>query len=162
MNAPGQPNPPRHPSRNDIKWTPALTRAGWTAIPNIIFERQQALGLDPLDINILLHIVSYWWEPENKPHPSMARIADAIGVDRRTVQRHIARLEKGRLIRREQRRTSPTGSKTNVYHLDGLIVAATPYAHEKLADIKIQQAAKAARARRKGPAKLFVVTGGQT
>ena len=26
--------------------------------PNVLFERQQALGLDPLDINILLHIAS--------------------------------------------------------------------------------------------------------
>src|SRR4029434_2163636 len=153
----GQINPPRHPSRNDAKWTPALMRAGWTVIPNIIFERQQALGLDPLDINIVLHIASYWWDAANKPHPSKTTIANAIGVDPRTVQRHIAALERGNLIRREQRRTSPTGSKTNVYHLDGLIAAATPYAYEKLADIAIARAARAARARKKGPAKLVVV-----
>src|SRR5262245_14645826 len=128
MAATGQPNPPRHPSRNEAKWTAALMRAGWTVIPNIIFERQQALGLGPIDINILLHIVSYWWEPHNKPHPSKTAIASAIGVDPRTVQRHIAALERGGLIRREQRRTSRTGSKTNIYHLDGLIAAATPYA----------------------------------
>ncbi len=153
----GQPNSTRHPNRNELKWTPALMRAGWTVIPNIIFERQQALGLDALDINILLHIASYWWEPDSKPHPSKTTIANAIGVDPRTVQRHIAALERGGLIRREQRRISRTGSKTNIYHLDGLIAAATPYAHEKLQDIAIQRAARASRAKRKGPAKLIVV-----
>jgi hypothetical protein len=157
MDPTGQANPPHHPSRNEVKWTPALMRAGWTVIPNIIFERQQALGLDALDINILLHIASYWWDANNKPHPSKVTIAEAIGVDPRTVQRRIAALEAGKLIRREERRTSPAGSKTNVYHLDGLIAAATPYAHEKLQDIAIAKAARAARARKKGPAKLIVV-----
>lgn len=157
MSPTGQPDPPRKPNPNDAKWTPALMRAGWTVIPNIIFERQQALGLDALDINILLHIASHWWDANNKPHPSKTTIANAIGVDARTVQRHIAALERGNLIRREQRRTSPTGSKTNIYHLDGLIAAATPYAHEKLQDIEITRAARSARARKKGPAKLLVV-----
>jgi hypothetical protein len=34
---------------------------------------QQALGLDPLDINIILHIASYWWSESGKPHPSKLR-----------------------------------------------------------------------------------------
>jgi len=156
MSTAGQASPPKQ-SRNDLKWTHALMRAGFTCIPNIIFERQQALGLDALDINILLHIISFWWEVNNKPHPSKTTIANAIGVDPRTVQRRIAALESGGLIRREQRRESPTGSKTNIYHLDGLIAAATPYAHEKMQDIQVERAAKAARAKRKGPAKLIVV-----
>jgi len=158
MSTPGQANPPRQPNRNEAKWTKPLCDAGWTAIPNIIFERQQALGLDALDINIILHIASYWWEPHNKPYPSKVTIANAMGVWPRTVQRHIARLEKGGLIRRIERRTSRAGSKTNIYDLDGLIRAATPYAYEKMQDQAIQRAARAQRARRKGPAKLHVVT----
>lgn len=35
-------------------------KAGWTALPNVIFERQRALGLDAIDVNIILHIASYW------------------------------------------------------------------------------------------------------
>ena len=76
-------------------------KAGWTLLPNVIFERQQALGLDPMDVNILLHLASYWWTEESKPFPSKTTIAKAIGVDPRSVQRRIARLEKGYLIRRE-------------------------------------------------------------
>jgi predicted transcriptional regulator len=135
---------------NEKKWTRPLMRAGWTVLPNVIFERQQALGLDPLDINIILHIASYWWNQGSKPHPSKVTIAKAIGVDPRTIQRRIADLEKGKLIRREQRRVAGTGSKTNIYHLDGLIEAATPYAHEKIQESELKATVRAERAKRKG------------
>ena len=35
-------------------------------------------------------------------------------------------------MRREERRIPGKGSKTNLYHLDGLIAAALPYAKEKV------------------------------
>lgn len=139
---------------NEKKWTPALMAAGWTVLPNVIFERQQALGLDALDINIILHIASYWWNEGGKPHPSKVTIAKAIGVDPRSVQRRIADLEAAKLIRREERRISGTGSKTNIYHLDGLIEAATPYAKEKLEERDAKAAERTARAARKGKPKL--------
>lgn len=145
---------------NERKWTPSLMKAGWTVLPNVIFERQKALGLDPLDINILLHIASYWWSEGSKPHPSKVTIAKAIDVEPRTVQRRIARLEAAKLIRREQRRISRTGSKTNIYHLDGLIEAAKPYALEKIEEQKAKAAERAARAARKGKPKLKLVKNG--
>ncbi len=143
---------------NEKKWTPTLMKAGWTAIPNVIFERQQALGLDPLDINILLHIASYWWSKDSKPYPSKVTIAKAIGVDPRTIQRRIAALEAAKLIRRQERRISKLGSKTNIYHLDGLIEAAKPYALEKIEARAAEATARAARVARKGKPKLRLVT----
>jgi DNA-binding transcriptional regulator YhcF (GntR family) len=142
---------------NEKKWTATLMKAGWTVFPNVIFERQQALGLDAIDINILLHIASYWWTKEGKPHPSKKTIATAIGIEPRTVQRHIARLEAAKLIRREQRRNSANSSQTNIYHLDGLIEAAKPFALEKIAEREAKAAEKAARAARKGKPKLALV-----
>jgi predicted transcriptional regulator len=139
---------------NEKKWSRELMSVGWTVIPNVIFERQQALGLDPLDVNILLHLASYWWTPEGKPHPSKRTIATAIGVDPRTVQRRIAQLEAGGLIRREQRREVGKGSKSNIYHFDGLIDAAKPYALEKAEELEQRDAVRKARAGRKGKAKL--------
>ena len=121
---------------NEQKWSKPLMDAGWTAIPTVIFERQRALGLDALDVNILLHLAAYWWTPDNKPHPAKGTIAAAINVAPRTVQRHIAAMEKANFIRRQQRRLPGKGSKTNVYHFDGLIAAALPFAKEKLAEKK--------------------------
>lgn len=121
---------------NEQKWTKPLMDAGWTAMPTVIFERQQSLGLEPLDVNILLHLSSFWWTVDNKPHPSKVTIAKAIGVDPRTVQRRIAAMERDGLIKREERRIPGKGSRTNIYHLDGLIKEALPFAEEKIAEKK--------------------------
>ncbi len=42
---------------NEKKWTKPLMDSGWSVLPNIIIEKQAALGLDPLDMNIILHLV---------------------------------------------------------------------------------------------------------
>ena len=136
---------------NEQKWSKPLMDAGWTAIPLVIFERQRALELDPLDVNIVLHLAGYWWTADNKPHPSKTRIADAIGVTARTVQRRIAMLEKAGYIRREERRIPGGASKTNLYHFDGLIKAALPLAQEKLTVRKKREEEEKARTKRKRP-----------
>ena len=133
------------------KWTKPLIAAGWLAFPSVILERQHALGLTPLDVNIILYLVTYWWTPDNRPHPSKRTIATAIGVSARTVQRRIAALEKVRFIWREERRIPKKGSKTNGYHLDGLIEAATPFALEKIDLIKKRKKENEERQRRKRP-----------
>ncbi|MGE0652526.1 MAG: helix-turn-helix domain-containing protein [Alphaproteobacteria bacterium] len=144
---------------NEQKWTATLMDAGWTVVPDVIIERQQALGLDAIDVNIIMHLAIRWWQPENKPHPSKGTIAAAMGVDARTVQRRIAALEAHGLIRRVERRVSPTGSKSNIYELDGLIKHATPFAKEKIEERKAKEAAAKAKAKKRGPAKLRVVGG---
>jgi hypothetical protein len=48
-------------------------------------------------------------------------------------------------------------SQTNVYHLDGLIAAATPYALEKIQQREAKASENADRAGRKGKPKLTVV-----
>lgn len=116
---------------NEKKWTKPLMDAGWTAFPSIILEKQQALGLQPLDINIILHLAKYWWEADNKPHPSKSTIAAALGIHPRTVQKRIAALEAAGFIKREYRSDPVKGNKTNIYDLDGLIKEVTPWAVEK-------------------------------
>ena len=112
--------------QNEKKWSPTLMKAGWSAFPNIIIEKQRALGLDAMDMNILLHLVQYWWLEENVPHPSVATIADAIGVTPRAIQKRITALQAAGLITREERRHSKFGSQTNLYRFDGLIAACLP------------------------------------
>ncbi len=106
--------------------------AGWTVLPSIILEKQDALGLDPIDVNILMQLARHWWYSDNPPHPSKAAMAKCMGIDPSTVRRHIARMEAGGFIRREKRFTKKKfgGQDTNIYHFDGLIKEATPYAEE--------------------------------
>jgi predicted transcriptional regulator len=144
---------------NEKKWSKPLMDAGWTAIPAVIIERQAALGLDALDVNILLHLANHWWTVDNKPHPAKGTIADAVGMHPRTVQRRIAKMEAASFIRREQRRIPGKGSRTNLYHFDGLIAEALPYAQEKIAERQRREKEDKARPGRKGRPHLKVVSG---
>jgi DNA-binding transcriptional regulator YhcF (GntR family) len=133
------------------KWGKPLIAAGWVALPQIILEKQRALDLSSLDINIILHIAKYWWDADKLPHPSKNTIAEAIGVEPRTVQRRIAALEAANFIKRIQR---PGGagkaSQTALYDLRGLIEAATPFAVEKkeARDAKLKEDVERVRRRR--------------
>ena len=150
---------------NEEKWSKPLWRAGWIGFPSVFVERQQALGLDPLDLNIILHLADYWWTKDRKPFPSKKTIADAMGVTPRTVQRRIASMEKEGLIRRQQRRTKGQGSRgseTNIYHLDGLIKEATPYAEEKLDQREQRRQEDEATRRRKGKSPALKLVGGKS
>lgn len=42
----------------EAKWGKTLIAAGFTALPDVIFQYQKALKLKPLDILILLHLAS--------------------------------------------------------------------------------------------------------
>ena len=142
---------------NEEKWSKQLMDAGWTVFPNVFLARQKAIGLDAIDINILMHLASYWWKPGDKPFPSKKTIADAMQIDPRTVQRRIARLEKDNFVRREERRISKVGSKPNIYHLDGLIEAAKPYAQEMIEKKEENIARTEAIRAKKGKPKLALI-----
>lgn len=133
------------------KWSKPLTDAGWTALPTVIFQRQKALGLDSMDINIILHLASYWWKAENEPYPAKATIAAAMGVHPRTVQKHIARLQGAGFVKRTTRFSASNGQLTNEYSFAGLIKAATPFALERIEEKKKRMGEATARAKRKKP-----------
>ena len=116
------------------------------------------LGLDTVDVNILLHLALHWWEKENAPHPSKKSLAAAIGVHPRTVQRRIAIMEGAGFITREQRRTDSNTNRTNRYHFDGLVEAATPYAEEALQERSRRRKEDSERLTRRGKPRLEVVS----
>ncbi|MGB3721582.1 MAG: helix-turn-helix domain-containing protein [Pacificimonas sp.] len=134
---------------NEQKWSKPLMEAGWTALPSVIIENQKQLGLDAIDMNIIMYLASKWWTAEGKPYPSKGTMAKAMQLHPRTVQKHIAALEGVGFIKREERRTK-LGSKTNIYHLDGLIEAAMPFAEEKLDEIAERRAIAKIKANRRG------------
>lgn len=95
---------------------------GWTGIPTLLLERQQMLKLDPVDMNILLVLLSHWWNKEKMPFPSRKKIAETIDRDVGTVRRHIKKLEDSGLVCREKRfLAGGNGQTSNIYHLDGLV-----------------------------------------
>lgn len=142
--------------KNEEKWSQPLMAAGWNALPSIIIEKQQALGLDALDLNIIVHLSNYWWTADNLPYPSVGTIAQAIGVKPRTVQKRISALQTAGLLTRTERRKTRFGSDTNLYGFEGLIKASLPFAAEKVAAREQRAEAEKDRLARKKP-KLTVV-----
>jgi DNA-binding MarR family transcriptional regulator len=139
------------------KWGDDAIAAGYTVLPSIILRKQYKLGLDAIDVNILLHIISYWWSGGELPFPSKALIATAMQIDPSTVRRRIKQMEAGGYVRRIERRGENGRNKSNRYDLSGLIKAIAPYAAEELAEINQRQAARAARVSSKATVRLRVV-----
>ncbi len=149
---------------NEEKWSKPLMDAGWTVIPSIILEKQATLNLDPIDLNIIMHLAKHWWYKNNEPFPSKGTIAKCMGIDPSTVRRHIADLEADGLITRIKRfDTSGSGrQETNRYKLDGLIKSVTPFAKEVIEARKNQiNEARVRRNRNKPSSGLTVVKGGR-
>lgn len=137
--------------RLDQKWGKEVIAAGYLVWPSVLLQRQQAFGLDPLDMNILMQIADHWWQPENHPFPSKKTLADRINVKARTIQRRITRLVHDGLLERIERRDSHGGNKTNLYRLTPLVEKAKPFAIELLEASQARKREKAERQKRKRP-----------
>ena len=148
---PGSESDPKAAVReNEKKWGKPLMDAGWTCIPSTIILRQRALGLDPVDMNIVLVIAAHWWKASQLAFPSKKLIADTIGKDPTTVRRRLAKLEKDGMIERILRPQPGGRHNSNEYRLTGLITGAESYAKEEIAKRAEGKAYRRARASRKG------------
>ena len=143
----------------EAKWGKTLIAAGFTALPDVIFQYQKALKLKPLDVLVLLHLASYWWKPNENPWPAKGTIADAIDVDPRTVQRSIAKMEALGYVKRIERKAKAGDNLTNQYDLRGLVKAAATFADLKIA-IREKRAAED-KSRRATPTAFALIEGGK-
>lgn len=126
-----KPAPPPPPPKSESpakekefvkKWGADAHSLGWTAIPNILLERQQALGLESVDLNLILILLKHWWKAsDDAPFPTKKTLADIIGRTEKTVQARIAAMEKKGLITRNERYSPVYGRMANGYDLSGLI-----------------------------------------
>lgn len=79
-----------------------MLEAGHTAIPNLALNHYSQLGLSPSDMLFVIHVWQYWWTERN-PYPSLAGIAERMGVSRRQLRTYVSRLRAaGYLIVRER------------------------------------------------------------
>lgn len=134
---------------------------GWTALPSIILDKQHALGIDALDLNILLQLAKYWWKKDDLPYPSKETLATSIGVKPSTIRKRIKRMEAEGLIQRIERHDAKGGQQSNWYSFDGLIEKMRPYAQEALELRKRQKEESTALKSKKKP-NLKLVKGGKT
>jgi predicted transcriptional regulator len=117
------------------KWGKKVIEAGYTSVPDVLIRYQQRLKLKPLDVNVVLHLLSYWWKAPDLPRPSKNTLAAAIKVTPSTIRRCLQRLEKAGYVTRIEHRKK-YGSRPNEYDPAGLVKALQPLALEELEEIK--------------------------
>ena len=97
------------------KWGEAA-RAGFQAVPDLLLKNQKTLGINAVELVVLLNVLMHWWYRDQKPFPRPTTIAKRMGANVRTVQRAISALEAAGLIERTE---GPNGE--NVLDPDPLV-----------------------------------------
>jgi predicted transcriptional regulator len=102
------------------KWGDALA-AGFQVVPNVLVRAQSRLGLDAVDVVVLLNLTAHWWAKGERPFISPARIAKRMSVTTRTVERHLRKLEQRGFIRRYAPHRGRDGVYIRHYDLQPLV-----------------------------------------
>ena len=100
------------------KWGDAA-QVGFSQIPDTLLKAQYVLGISPLELNILLNLISYWWKAKDQPFPSSSSIARRIGIQPRTVQKAIKGMSDRGIIGRAP--ISGKGAGRSKYDLSPLV-----------------------------------------
>lgn len=124
--------PTRAPSTAEAKWGPALS-AGFQSVPNVLVHSHRKLGLDPLDVLIVLNLNMHWWTAEDLPYPRASLLAERIGITKRTIERRLVKLQKAKLIERLPPEYRGNGTIRR-FRLTGLVNELTRLAQESVAE----------------------------
>lgn len=94
---------------------------GFSIVPSLLMQAQERIGINPVQFNIIMHLLDFWWDADRKPWPTKKKIADRMKMGERQVQRHIAELEERGLVVRIYRTRPGRGKTSNEYDLSGLV-----------------------------------------
>jgi hypothetical protein len=115
------------------KWGDRCIDSGYQIFPDVLLKCQRYMGLEAIDVVILLNITMQWWKHQDLPYPRPSFIAKRMEVSTRTVERRIARMQKqGLLIRKPSEEVR--GKTVRKFDLSGLITELTKYAEGSLAE----------------------------
>ncbi|MBJ3362652.1 helix-turn-helix domain-containing protein, partial [Salmonella enterica subsp. enterica serovar Agona] len=95
------------------------------------------LSITPLGFNILISLVSHWWETKEHPSPSQQSFAKRMGVSKRSIQREVTNLVELGLITKQANKASSAKYKgRNTYDLTGLVERLNEMAPEKITSMQ--------------------------
>jgi predicted transcriptional regulator len=106
---------------SEKKFGKPVMDVGYCITPSLLMKAQARLGLNPVQFNIVMHLLDQWWTAERRPWPTKALIAERMNMSPRQVQRQIAELEGVGLITRIGRTRPGKGKTSNEYDLTGLV-----------------------------------------
>lgn len=97
-----------------LRGADAATSQGYTQVPNFLLRMKEITSGDKMTFAMIL---SYKWQNDSC-FPGQAKLAEDMGVDERTVRRHIQSLQAAGLLVIQQRGQG----KTNIYELNLAVV----------------------------------------
>lgn len=103
-------------NRLEQKWSEQIIGHGFTAVPNLLIEYRQYLGLTTTDFYVLMAIEKYRWDNIQKPWPSLSALAELTNLSTKTIGRSTKRLEDRGLIKKIHR-----AGTSNLYDLEPLV-----------------------------------------
>ncbi|HQT53381.1 MAG TPA: helix-turn-helix domain-containing protein [Phenylobacterium sp.] len=133
--------------QSEEKWGVEVMGLGFCMLPSLLFRAQARLGLNPTQLAVLLQLADFWWDPNRKPFPKKADLAERLSLSERQVQRHIADLEAAGFVLRIERTYGRRGKISNEYDLSGLVQKL------KALEPQFREVAEEAKARKKAVAK---------
>ncbi|MEO1660096.1 MAG: helix-turn-helix domain-containing protein [Pseudomonadota bacterium] len=102
-------------------WGKPVTGHGYAAVPSILLKSQRRLGINATQMNIIIQLLEYWYDPTRPPFPTKKQLAERMGVHPKTIQLNIRELEQAGYIKREKQKTASGDWGSNIYHLGGLV-----------------------------------------
>jgi predicted transcriptional regulator len=119
------------------KWGERSMLMGWTAIPTSLLFLQAELSISPLGFNLLMNLVSHWWETTEHPYPSQESMAKRMGVSKRSIQREITTLvELGLLDKQPNKAGNKKFKGRNTYDLSKLVQVLNEKTPDKISSFK--------------------------
>lgn len=119
------------------RWTPLIAKTNHTVLVNGFLDyystirftpegEEEALRLRAPDAMLIIHLMRYKWD-QKAPHPSYAWLADNMGVTIPAIRKILRKLEKMKLVIRDERREATekgNGALLGQYFkMDGLFQA---------------------------------------
>lgn len=124
------------------KWGKATMDANYTVIPSALIKGQARLGIDAMELAVLVHLLDHWWQADKMPWPSKKTLGERLRVSDKTIQRAMVRLEQGKLIKRNPRFHKTGGRTSNEYDLTPLVERLKPIAADLVQAAKDAQKIK--------------------
>ncbi len=104
------------------KWGEKSCSLGWVSIPTLLLFSQKELNINASEFNVIINLISHWWDKDQAPFPSQKAIAYRTGLSLKTVQRSLATLEDKELIKKTYTLRSDKKTKGRIlYDLTPLV-----------------------------------------
>lgn len=78
---------------------------GFGTYPVVLMMNQARLGIDPFEMNVLMHLIAHWHAAERAPFPHSKTIAKRMDLGIRKVQRCLKSLQEKGFIARVEKKT---------------------------------------------------------